>query len=98
MTGGTIQLAAVGAQDMFLTKDPQITFFKVVYRRHTNFSIEAIPQFFTHTPEFGKKVSCIVSKNGDLIGKVYLVVTLPKIHQFLVNGEIDPITKFAWKT
>jgi hypothetical protein len=96
MTGGTIQLAAIGAQDKFLTQDPQITFFKVVYRRHTNFSIEAIPQFFTHTPEFGKKVSCIVSRNGDLIGKIYLVVTLPKIQKFLVNGNEDKITKFAW--
>ena len=42
MGGGLMQLVAYGAQDIYLTGNPQITFFKVVYRRHTNFSMEAI--------------------------------------------------------
>ena len=67
MTGGLIQLVAYGPQDIFLISDPQITFFKIVYRRHTNFSTEVIPQFFTHAPDFGKRVTCILSRNGDLI-------------------------------
>ena len=97
MTGATIQLVAKGVQDIFITKDPQITYFKIVYRRHTNFSLEAIPQYFTHQPDFGKKYSCTISQNGDLVGKTHLVVTLPKIKQYLMeDGNIDPLVKFAW--
>ena len=77
-----MQLVAYGAQDVYLTGNPQITFFKIVYRRHTNFSTEVIPQFFTHRPDFGKRVTCIIGRSGDLIGKMHLVVTLPRIPQF----------------
>ena len=49
MGGGLMQLVAYGAQDIYLTGNPQITFFKVVYRRHTNFSMEAIEQTFSGT-------------------------------------------------
>ena len=52
MTGGLIQLVAYGVQDIFLTKDPQITFFKVVYRRHTNFSQEAFENVILENPNF----------------------------------------------
>jgi hypothetical protein len=62
------------------TGNPQITFFKVVYRRHTNFAIESIEQTFNGTVDFGRKVSCTVSRNGDLIHKVYLQVELPNIN------------------
>ena len=97
MTGGIIQLVAYGNQDIFLTSDPQITFFKVVYRRHTNFSIEVIPRTFINNPQFGTKVSCILSRDGDLVRKVYVVLELPKIGPFLdTTQELDPITKFAW--
>ncbi len=54
MAGGLMQLVAYGAQDVYLTGNPQITFFKVVYRRHTNFSMEAIKQSFNGT----------ISRNG----------------------------------
>ncbi len=74
-----MQLVAYGAQDIYLTGNPQITFFKVVYRRHTNFSLESIQQTFNGTVDFGKKVSCTVSRNGDLIHKVYLQVDLPSV-------------------
>ncbi len=97
MTGGLIQLVAYGPEDLFLTKDPQITFFKMVYRRHTNFSREEIPQYFVHTPNFGKKTSCILSRSGDLIEKIYLVVVLPNVPTFLDDdGNPDPIAKVAW--
>ena len=79
MAGGLMQLVAYGAQDIYLTGNPQITFFKVVYRRHTNFSMEAIEQTFNGTADFGKKVTCTVSRNGDLIHRVYLQVTLPSV-------------------
>lgn len=97
MTGGLMQLVAYGEQDIFLTQDPQITFFKVVYRRHTNFSIEQIPQTFTHTPNFGNRVSCILNKSGDLISNISLMITLPAIPQiFNTDGSVDTLTKFAW--
>merc|ERR1711990_946934 len=77
MGGGLMQLVAYGAQDIYLTGNPQITFFKVVYRRHTNFSMEAIEQTFNGAADFGKRVTCTVSRNGDLMHKVYLQVTVP---------------------
>jgi hypothetical protein len=92
MTGGLIQLVAYGIQDIFLTTEPQITFFKIVYRRHTNFSIESIRQNFINTPDFGKRSTCLVATNGDLIYKSYLVVKLPTIEPF----ANDNITKMAW--
>jgi len=79
MAGGLMQLVAYGAQDIYLTGNPQITFFKVVYRRHTNFALESIEQTFNGTVDFGRKVSCTVSRNGDLIWKTYLQVTLPSL-------------------
>jgi hypothetical protein len=74
-----MQLVAYGAQDIYLTGNPQITFFKVVYRRHTNFSMESIEQTFNGTADFGKRVTCTVSRNADLIHRVYLQVTLPSV-------------------
>ena len=76
MGGGLMQLVAYGAQDVYLTGNPQITFFKVVYRRHTNFSMEAIEQTLNGTVSLGNKVSCTVSRNGDLVHRVYLQVEL----------------------
>jgi len=89
MGGGLMQLVAYGAQDIYLTGNPQITFFKVVYRRHTNFSMEAIEQTFNGTADFGKRVTCTVSRNGDLMHKVYLQVTVPKV-------EVPDGSKFRW--
>ncbi len=79
MGGGLMQLVAYGAQDIYLTGNPQITFFKVVYRRHTNFSMESIEQTFNGTADFGKKVTVTVSRNGDLITKCYLQTVLPAV-------------------
>jgi len=72
MGGGLLQLVAYGAQDVYLTGNPQITFFKVVYRRHTNFAIEAIGQTFNGTPGYGNRVTCQISRNGDLVHRMYL--------------------------
>ena len=79
MSGGLMQLVAYGAQDVYLTGNPQITFFKVVYCRHTNFSMESIEQIFNGTADFGKRVTCTISRNGDLIHRTYLQVTLPLV-------------------
>jgi hypothetical protein len=78
MGGGLLQLVAYGAQDVYLTGNPQITFFKVVYRRHTNFAIEAIQQTFNGNVGYGNTVTCQISRNGDLINRMYLQVDVPK--------------------
>ena len=74
MGGGLMQLVAYGAQDIYLTGNPQITFFKVVYRRHTNFAMESIEQTFNGAAAMGQKFSCTISRNGDLLHKVYLEI------------------------
>ena len=79
MGGGLMQLVAYGAQDIYLSGNPQITFFKVVYRRHTNFSMESIRQTFNGAADFDRKVTCTVSRNGDLIHRVYVQVELAEL-------------------
>ena len=76
MGGGLMQLVAYGAQDVYLTGNPQITFFKVVYRRHTNFACEAIEQTFNGTPAVGGKATVPITRNGDLVTKMWLHTNL----------------------
>lgn len=84
-----MQLVAYGAQDVYLTGNPQITFFKVVYRRHTNFAMESIEQVFNGSADWNKKVTCTISRNGDLIHRTYLRVQLPDV-------SVPPDTAFRW--
>ena len=77
MGGGLMQLVAYGAQDVYLSGNPQITFFKVVYRRHTNFSVEPVQQTWNGAADFGRTVTCNINRNGDLITNMYVVVKLP---------------------
>ena len=73
--GGLMQLVAYGAQDVYLTGNPQITFFKVVYRRHTNFSMESIQQTVNGSNTVGGSASSgtvTIARNGDLVGRVYV--------------------------
>ena len=72
MGGGLMQLVAYGAQDIYLTGKPQITFWKTVYRRYTNFAIESIRQDVLGTPQFGNQVSLTISRNGDLLKKLWI--------------------------
>jgi hypothetical protein len=74
MGGGLMQLVAYGAQDIYLTGNPQITFFKVVYRRHTNFSMEAIEQTWNGSATSNGRCTATVSRNGDLVHKMYVEV------------------------
>ena len=80
MGGGLMQLVAYGTQDIYLTGNPQITFFKVVYRRHTNFSMELIQQTWDSTIAAGSKTSCIISRNGDLVHEMYLMTLAGGTH------------------
>lgn len=85
MGGGLMQLVAYGAQDIYLTGNPQITFFKVVYRRHTNFSMESIMQTWNGTVGFGNRVTSTISRNGDLIGRMYLETVGVPTHAEAMN-------------
>ena len=86
MGGALMQLVAYGAQDVFLTGTPEITFWKVSYRRHTNFAMESIEQTFSGQADFGRRVTCTISRNGDLAYRTYLQVTLPEINQNMNSG------------
>ena len=87
--GGLLQLIAVGKQDVFLTGNPQTTWFKSVYRRYTNFAIESQPMYFDGTPDFGGKITCLVPRRGDLLGQVFLEINLPAIQ---IPGGTDPVS------
>jgi hypothetical protein len=83
-----MQLVAYGAQDVYLTGNPQITFWKVTYRRHTNFAMESIEQTFNGQADFGRRVQCTISRNGDLAYRTYLQVTLPEVGQGANNASV----------
>ena len=97
MGGGLMQLVAYGAQDVYLTGNPQITFWKVSYRRYTNFAMESIEQTFNGQADFGRRVTCTISRNGDLAYRTYLQVTLPEINQGMKgNGAQDDGVYARW--
>lgn len=79
MAGGIIQISSYGAQDIILTGTPEITFFKVAYRRHTNFVTESIKVPFDTPVSFGSTATLKVPQIGDLMYKTYLEIILPEI-------------------
>jgi len=83
MTGGILQIAAYGASDIYLTGNPQITFFKIVYRRHTNFAIESIEQPFNSVSniDFARQIHSVIERRGDLVIGMNLEITLPALNQ-----------------
>jgi len=86
-----MQLVAHGAQNVYLTGNPEITFFKVVYRRHTNFAMETIEQTLNGSPNFSRKASGTVVRNGDLVDKMYLKLIISAVGS---SNKSDG--KFAW--
>jgi hypothetical protein len=84
--GGLLQLVAQGKQDVFLTGNPQITWFKMVYRRYTNFSIEQQIIQFDNQADFGRRITCLLPRKGDLLGALILEVQLPALYDS-VTGE-----------
>lgn len=89
MTGSILQLVAKGAHDLYFTANPQITFFKVVYRRHTNFSIETKDLIFNDRARFGQRSTCNIRREGDLIHKAYLRVVLEKVIPTVTEDLFD---------
>ena len=82
MAGAAAQLVEQGAAQQYLTGTPEITFFRVVYKQHTLFALEAVEQAFQGTPEFGRQATAVISKNGDLLTRMWLQVRLPDLTQY----------------
>ena len=95
MGGGLLQLLAKGPQDIFLTGNPQITFFKKVYKKHTNFAIEQMEQLFLGERDFGKRLRCKIERKGDLLMNMYLAFNLSDGTS--AAGEISNIHKLGFK-
>ena len=79
--GTLVELIARGQQDIYIIGNPQFSYFKSVYKRHTNFAIEPIKQIFTESPDFGKRVTCIIDKKADLLSDILLEIELPELQQ-----------------
>lgn len=80
MTGGLLQLSTSGSSDLFLVGSPEITMFKIVYRRCTNFAMESIEFGFDDEVGFGTTSSIIIPKTGDLIHNIYVKITIPQMN------------------
>jgi hypothetical protein len=85
-----MQLVSYGAQDIYISGNPQITFWKVLYKRHTNFAMEAIEVTFNGQADFGRRVTAVISRNADLMYRTYIQVTLPQV------ALTDANTRFRW--
>lgn len=104
MTGGTLQLTKYGAQNAYLNGNPQMTYFKTVYKRHTNFSMEILRLDFEGTQNIANDVEtqlkCKITRNGDLINKIYFCINLPNIYSahFFDNpaDQKGMNAEFAW--
>jgi hypothetical protein len=86
-----MQLVSYGAQDIYISGNPQITFWKVLYKRHTNFAMEAIEVTFNGQADFGRRVTAVISRNADLMYRTYIQVTLPQI---TLGASMS--TRFRW--
>ena len=93
MPGGLLQLAAYGPQDVYLTGNPQITFFIAVYKRHTNFAIESIQQLFHGDINFGQTIYCDIDPNADLVNEMFLNIKLPNLN---VEPDKNPDYTVSW--
>jgi len=89
MGGGLLQLVAYGAQDAYITGNPHITFWKVMYKRHTNFAMEAMRVNFTGAPTYGQRSVVVVNRNADLMFRTYLEVTLPDTRATATSASAD---------
>lgn len=79
MGAGLLLLVSKSIENNYITHTPEITFFKVIYKRHTNFSVETIPQYFINPLDFGKQTTINISKTGDLVKDINLYIKLPTL-------------------
>ena len=93
MAGGLLQLVAYGAQDIYISGNPQITFWKILYKRHTNFAMESIEVTFNGQADFNKRVTAVINRNADLMFRTYVQVVLPQVALSSARTDID---SFRW--
>jgi hypothetical protein len=94
MGGGLLQLVSYGAQDIYISGNPQITFWKVLFKRHTNFAMESIEVTFNGQADFNKRVTAIINRNADLMFRTYIQVVLPAVQ--LDGSNNTQIQRFRW--
>lgn len=93
---GLLLLVSVGKENLYLSGQPEITFFKIAYKRHTNYSIEPTIQYFKTTPDFGRRCTANIGKNADLLSSSYLYVELPNIQIENFDSLSSNIKNFCW--
>lgn len=93
--GGLIQLVSIGAQDVFLIGNPQITFFRVTYQRHTNFAAECIEQTVNggEANKFGGRSTVTITRSGDLLGAMHIEFALGAL-----SGTISAISQSIYNS
>jgi len=94
MGGGLLQLVSYGAQDIYISGNPQITFWKVLFKRHTNFAMESIEVTFNGQADFNRRVTAIINRNADLMYRTYVQVVLPTVD--LSGSTNSTVTRFRW--
>ena len=94
MGGGLLQLVSYGAQDIYISGNPQITFWKVLFKRHTNFAMESIEVTFNGQADFNKRVTAIINRNADLMYRTYIQLVLPAVQLDASNNPT--MTRFRW--
>ena len=94
MGGGLLQLVSYGAQDIYISGNPQITFWKVLFKRHTNFAMESIEVTFNGQADFNKRVTAIINRNADLMFRTYIQVVLPAVQ--LDGSNNSAVNRFRW--
>jgi len=93
---GIITLTSVGRENIYLSAQPEITYFKIAYKRYTNFSIETVAQYFINKPDFGRRVTVNISKNADLLHQIYIYIVLPDITKSSATNLPTDVKQFAW--
>lgn len=95
MGGGLLQLLAVGVQDIYIIGNPQITFFKTIFKKHTNFSLESVSQTIDGRTNFGQQIEVTISRVGDLLKDIILEVLLPVLPNgyYWTNGIGNVLVK-----
>ena len=96
---GTLILYNIGKENVYLSAEPEITFFKMTYKRYTNYSIEQTPQYFKTTPDFGRRCTVNIGKNADLMSSIYIYINLPSIindYNYTISNNNYLYQKIAW--
>jgi len=88
MAGGLLQLITNGKDNIYLVNEPEITLFKIIYRRHTNFSIAEEVLHFNKIAQFGDIITCKIRRLGDLLHKLYLMIDLPVLSKEYIDATI----------